>query len=617
MAYEPFSLDIETAGANDGYALEPWRYAQGKGYITSTAVCLPSDTVIQVYEPDRIVTVLEDLRGQEVWVHNGLFDVAWLLNYAPKSILNEIKWRDTMLGMKWLLNGQKAERRKFSYALDNIIDTFLKNLPDYEGFIALKKMDVKVGARFILENGEDYWPYRGRLDAQFTRELGKFVMSHMPDSMKEGFYIECECIVPLAESWLHGIRLDREKNEALKSKVKISKANIAKFIDKPQAMFTSPKQLNHYLFNELGLPVLDRTPKGAPSCGKETLMKLYYQTAKDPRLKAIIDFKNIATMESKFINGTDKCSEHNGSNHSHASPRLFGTITGRMTYSNKTLKKYFIGLAQHQIPREGPIKGQLQAEEGEYVVQFDANAQELRFIAQTAKEQNMIRSFNNGIDLHSDMASSIAGWAYEQMMKQYHGEKSSKEYIEAFNFRQAGKLTNLSCQYRIGASSLMGKFFSTYEILIDFRTAQYYLNMYKRQYPGVVEYWDTAIDFAKANGYAESISGRRFKINEWGRNSWMSESNAINHPIQGSGADHMELAVATMNREMPEVRLLTVMHDGIYWAIKNVEQAQQMHEVLNSINYAKIWNKEVYLEFPFDGEIGLNFKETKEFTYNA
>ena len=606
------SLDIETSGDKDGYALEPWRHKQGTGRIDSVAVCNPDHQVRQVFTPDNIIALIRMLDGKVVWVHNGLFDIAWMLNEVPKSLLNKVKWRDTMLGMKWLLNGQKAEKVRFSYSLDNLIVKFLSSHPQFDLFHEVKMMDVKPGDTTTLINNRPYWDVRGELDAIMTLELGKLIDRKMPDSVRIGFEIECGCIIPLAESWLKGIRLDREKNEVLKGRVKAAKTQIAKSIDMPEGMFTSPKQLGKYLFTDLKLPILERTPKGAPSCGKEVLMRLFYETNKDPRLKAILDFKNIATMQSKFLNGIDKCSSHNGENYSHASPRLFGTITGRMTYSNKTLKKYFIGLAQHQIPREGPIKSLLQADEDEWVVQFDAAAQELRFIGQIAHEQHIIDGFNEGKDLHADMASSIAGWAYETLVKKFHDGDT-----EAFNFRQAGKLTNLSCQYRIGAKALQGKFFSTYQIIVDWRTALHYLNMYKRQYPGVESYWDDAVAIAKERGYAESIGGRRFRLIEWGSKAWQTESNAINHPIQGSGADHMELAVKEMNDQLPEVRLLTVMHDGIYWAIKDKELIWKMNDVLNNIDYASIWNKEIFLPLPFDGEIGRNFKDTKEFTYDG
>lgn len=604
------SLDIETAGKADGYALEPWRYPDD-GWIESVAVCYDDGTVKQIEDMAELPSLLATLDGKDTWAHNGPFDVAWMLNYVPKSVINKIKWKDTLLAAKWLLNGQKLEKKqkygKFGLDLDNLISTFLKTHPQYERFHEIKSMDVAPG------DDPEYWLERGNLDAILTRDLGAFFYGKMDEGLKRGFDIECRCIVPIAESWVRGIRLNMPKIAELQTKVAVAQKNISAKLGIAPSVITSPKQLTAYLFTEKGYRPKVFTPKGAPSAGKEALMELYYENNQDPTLRAIMDFKNITTMKSKFLDGAEKCTKHNKHDYSHATPRLFGTVTGRMTYSNKTLRKYFIGLAQHQIPRQGPIKGVMSGDEDEYVVHFDAAAQELRFIGQIAHEKSIIRAFNEGMDLHSDMASDIAGWSYEKMMAEFHN-KESELYTEAYNFRQAGKLTNLSCQYRIGAPSLAKKFFTTYQIFIDQRTSYHYLNTYKRRYPGVVAYWDAAIKLAKEKGYAESIGGRRFRIHEFG---WQGESNAINHPIQGSGADHMEVAISIMNESVPEARLLTVMHDGIYWAIKNKDTAQDMHAVLNGIDFQEVWNKEIFLPLPFDGEIGTNFKDIKEFTYHA
>ena len=97
----------------------------------------------------------------------------------------------------------------------------------------------------------------------------------------------------------------------------------------------------------------------------------------------------------------------------------------------------------------------------------------------------------------------------------------------------------------------------------------------------------------------------------------MSESNAINHPIQGSGADHMEVAIAVMNETVSSARLLTVMHDGIYWQIPDEAVAHTMSDILNDIDFKSIWQKDIPIPLPFDGEVGKNFKYLKEFTYGG
>ena len=191
------------------------------------------------------------------------------------------------------------------------------------------------------------------------------------------------------------------------------------------------------------------------------------------------------------------------------------------------------------------------------LIAIDANSQELRWMGYQSGDSVLITNYRKGLDLHSTMTSTIYGRTYEEVVS---GNKNDDPII--VEERQSGKLLNLSCQYRIGAPSLANKFFETYEKDIDVGTARRYLSIYKRQYPGVVQYWDDAIALARKTGYAETVGGRRFKIDKF---DWTGESSAINLPVQGSGADHTYATIALINKHWPDMILVLQLHDGLYY----------------------------------------------------
>jgi len=211
------------------------------------------------------------------------------------------------------------------------------------------------------------------------------------------------------------------------------------------------------------------------------------------------------------------------------------------------------------------------------------------------------------------MGAFIAGEPYGSYMARYKAEEE-----DAVNFRYAGKLLNLSCQYRIGNKSLAAKFFSTYGIVVSDAKAAQYLSLYKRKYPGVVKYWDDAIRKAKLNGYAETIAGRRYIIDAWGgRNAWSSESSAINFPVQGFGGDHKVLAIAEIWENYPEALFMLDLHDGLWYGVPEdhgKELLLDMRDHLSNLPYGDIWNAEVPIPLLFDAQFGDSFGNIHEIT---
>ena len=628
MKMTHYVLDLETAPniqTDATYALEPYRVAQDLARVTSVAVYGPDGYKKQLDERnvsgsmEEFPALLASLAGKEVWAHRAVFDAAWSIATTNFDLVRAIKWRDSALLVKWLINGQVAEAQFFKYSLHNCVKRFVGEHPDKAEFLDLKQADVKPGENY------EYWLKRGIMDVEFTWLLVNNMWPKLAEEQRRGFLIEQGNIATVARGWLFGLHLDREQAMALWPKVKKLKGVLADKLKKPQAMFTSPKQLQSYLYKELGLPILFRNKptktnkEGSPKTNKDTLLVLrdrYKDTEYDQILKTILDFKQIATMESKFLKGIEQCTTYNQRPYGHASPSIFGTYTGRYTYAAKNFNKWPIGIASHQIPRTGPIRHMLTAPDGYDVAELDGAQQELRFIGQISGDHNLLHDFNHGLDPHSGMGAHVNGMPYEEFVRLYHEEDP-----EVTNVRYAGKLLNLSCQYRIGGKSLAFKFFTTYNLKISTQQAYRYLDLYKSRYSGVVDYWRNAILVAKTRGYAETIARRRYHIKFWSESySFKSEQSGINFPIQGSGGDHKNAAISILAVKFPEAIFPLDLHDGLWYYLPKEHSRElllDMQSALNKVNWSALWNADVHLPLPFDAKIGTSFGNVKELKHDA
>lgn len=610
-----YALDIETASLVNGkpYALEPYRLNQNLAEITSVSVY--GDRTITLHKHgigeesiENIGDLIKSLAGQKVVAHFAVFDVAWLIAEVGLDAVRRIVWQDTSLLAKWIYNGQRAEIPRKSYSLRDLVEEQLVGHELYDEFLSMKDENQEAGVNDV------YWLNRGKMDAHLTYDLYHRLMSLMPKSMLNQYNIEQRCIVPVANSWLVGIKLDIDGAKAIIPKIRRAKDKLSEVLGISEKVIASPKQLSKYLFTDLGIEPLNRTPTGSPKTSADDLKRLAMELQNPEHqeiIKRVLDFKQIKTLETKFINGIIDVNDYNLCDINHSSPRIFSTYTGRFTYSSKTeSSENRCGIATHQLPRKGPTRGLLKAPDGYVVGELDAAQQELRGMAIESLDENLIAGFNDGLDLHSGMAADIAHKPYQEFVSLYESGDAEME-----NYRYAGKLLNLSCQYRIGHSSLADKFFTTYGIVISKATASYYLSLYKNRYPGVREYWTKAINIGKDLGYAETIGGRRFYLTDWHTHRWATESSAINFRIQGFGGDHKEVAISHLFDKYPEAIFLLDLHDGLWYGLpenSSKELLLDMRDYISNLPYEDIWNKPVPIALPFDAKIGTTFGNVKD-----
>lgn len=638
MARDFYTLDLETKAVDplmvDHAGLEPWRLRQGKAIITSCDVYKPDGTVIQIVNKEpvefkrAIIELLESLSGEVVYAHNATFDVAWLIALLQPErcgpvpdVIRNISWRDSGLLVKWLINGQTAEFTRFSLSLANLVKTFLSDHPDAKDFLEMKAKGHRAG-----EN-EEYWLARGTADVKMTHALVSKMLPKVPASMVKGLMTEFECIVPIANSWITGFRIDTKQLDENEVYYREMKDRIASEIGVSPAMFSSPKQLGVYLFEKLALKPHSFTPSGNPGTSKEDLMWLEYKqrmvgnTDVADIIKKILEAKESATLYSKYVKTTYEALKHTGDGYIYSSPRIFGTYTGRMSYSNSTTSKDFetdekskwkTSIAMHQIPRKAKsVRAMLLAPEGYKIGELDAAGQESRLMAIRSGDSVMINIFKNDLNFHSMTGASIIGMEYDTFEENRKLEDGEGHYTEA---RQRGKLTNLACNFRIGGKALSEQAFVKYDVMIDIQTGNHLVKTFCTSYRGVPKYWDDVIYESRVSGYTEAFGGRRFKLTDWQSHRWGTESSALMVPIQGSGASMKEIAISELYRNFQDVTFALDLHDASFFYMKEEiadERFKQVETHLNKIDYEPYWGFKLPIPLPYDGGMGTSFADVK------
>jgi DNA polymerase I-like protein with 3'-5' exonuclease and polymerase domains len=623
-------LDLETMSISgslaDGFALEPWRVRKGQAFIDSLHFLSAEGEEVMIRRPNKhqLITFLNKIKGLEVWCHNTVFDVAWLIASIEENkhatvpdCIRDVRWRDSLLLAKWLLNGQKADRVHYSYSLANIVSDACRDMPGVEEFVAFKG-----GAPMTADSA--YWEKRGFLDCIWTQRVIEVMWPRLLPSQHCGFVIESACIPFVANSWLIGIDVNpdalrqfegeiHQENEQLVGEIR---SIIPSF---GLSVVSSPKQMQNLLFNQLNLPVQKTTDSGAASTDVETLKLLLFELKANGHshstlMEKIMSLKNNATFMSKYVKTAWEAMDRTGERCMYPVPQMFGTISGRFTYSNTTgYRGPKVSIAAHQMPRRkkaGDLaertRGYMIAPNDEYISEYDAAGQESRIMAMWSQDPVMIDIFQRNKNFHSMTASGVVGRAYEDFQADVDAEIS-----EAIEVRQMGKLANLSCNFRIGAPALSRQTFVKYDMVIPIPTSYQLINTFKRLYRGVPSYWQRAIEFARSSGYTTTAADRRYKIEDWSR-AWSAEQTAVSHPIQGTGADHKLIALATVSKKIPEAKFVLDLHDASFFVVPNQECHREIGRVLNSIEYGPAWcNVNCNVPLPFEGKFGKSFKDVK------
>ena len=308
----------------------------------------------------------------------------------------------------------------------------------------------------------------------------------------------------------------------------------------------STKQLQEILFDKLGLPVLQKTPKGAPSTNEEVLEELAYSHELP---KILVEHRGLSKLKSTY---TDKLPQmvNSQTGRVHTSYHQAVTATGRLSSSDPNLQNIPIRNEEGRRIRQAFI-----AREGYSIVAADYSQIELRIMAHLSGDQGLINAFSQGKDIHRSTAAEIFGVSLDEVTSE------QRRNAKAINF---GLIYGMSA---FGLSRQLG---------ISRPDAQKYMDLYFQRYPGVQQFMTDIREKAKAQGYVETLFGRRLYLPDINSSNAMrrkgAERVAINAPMQGTAADIIKRAMIKLDeliRHDPDIEMIMQVHDELVFEVRS------------------------------------------------
>lgn len=311
----------------------------------------------------------------------------------------------------------------------------------------------------------------------------------------------------------------------------------------------SPKQIGDIFFNKLGLPVVKKTPSGAPSTDEEVLEKL----AEDFPLPAkILEHRGLSKLKSTY---TDKLGQlahpRSGRVHTHYAQAV--AVTGRLSSNEPNLQNIPIRTPEGRRVREAFV-----APAGSQIVSCDYSQIELRIMAHISGDEALLRAFTEGLDVHRATAAEVFGVPPEQVSSE------QRRYAKVINFGLIYGMSSFGLARNLG---------------IDNAAAKSYIDRYFARYPGVKAYMDDTRQSAKDRGYVETVFGRRLYLPEIkspnGPRRGAAERAAINAPMQGTAADLIKLSMVkiqdVLDAEKRATKMIMQVHDELVFEVPDAE----------------------------------------------
>ena len=575
MKQEIVAFDTETEGLN---ALETdivgisFSWQKGIGYYlpikNNKSVHEKSFEILRpFFESTEIIKV----------GHNIKFDIQVLHKYNVK-VSSPIY--DTMVA-HYLINPDMRHN------LDTLSESYLNYSPISIESLIGKKGKNQISMRDVsIDKITDY----ASEDADITLQLKSIFDKEIEvNNLSKIFYdIEIPMINVLSEMETEGIKIDTSYLEKLDKEFEEDLEKLKKEIFKKSGEefnLNSPKQLGEILFDKLKLVSKPKKTKtGQYSTSEEVLSSL----ANDHKIiEDILEWRSLDKLQNTYVKSLPN-EVSSLTNRVHSSFNQTVTTTGRLSSNNPNLQNIPIRTANGQKIRRAFIpRG------SDYILMAaDYSQIELRVIASMSNEKNMIDAFVNNQDIHTMTASKIYNVDPENVTREQRGNAKTVNFgiiygVSAFGLSQQTDLNR-----------------SESKVMID----NYFLN-----YPGLKKYMSDQIDFARNNGYVETIMGRRrYLQNINSQNNMLrssSERNAINAPIQGSAADIIKIAMININSELKKQslksKMLLQVHDELVFDVHKSEKDQIKDIVKTTMESA------VKLKVPLkiDLEFGKNWLE--------
>jgi DNA polymerase-1 len=312
---------------------------------------------------------------------------------------------------------------------------------------------------------------------------------------------------------------------------------------------SSPKQLGAILFEKLELPVIKKTPKGAPSTAEEVLQELALDYDL-PRL--LIEHRGLSKLKSTYTDKLPKMVKP-ATGRVHTSYHQAVTATGRLSSSDPNLQNIPIRNDEGRRIRKAFV-----AQPGHKIVAADYSQIELRIMAHLSGDESLQNAFATGQDIHRATAAEI----FDEDLESVTDEQ-----------RRNAKAVNFGLIYGMSAFGLAK------QLNVGRYQAQDYIDLYFARYPGVQAYMDNTRTAAAEQGYVETLKGRRLYLPEINSRNGMrrqaAERTAINAPMQGTAADIIKQAMISVDQwlrdEQLSARVIMQVHDELVLEVPETE----------------------------------------------
>ncbi len=311
----------------------------------------------------------------------------------------------------------------------------------------------------------------------------------------------------------------------------------------------SPKQLGVILFEQQKLPVIKKTPTGAPSTAEEVLQELALDY---PLPRVLMEYRGLAKLKSTY---TDKLPQmiNPRTGRIHTSYHQAVAATGRLSSSDPNLQNIPIRTEEGRRIRQAFV-----APKGYKILAADYSQIELRIMAHLSEDKGLLSAFEQGLDVHRATAAEVFGVALEQVTPE---------------MRRSAKAINFGLIYGMSAFGLAK------QLHLGRNEAQQYIDRYFERYPGVLGYMNRIRSQAHEQGYVETLMGRRLylpEINARNKNLQLAaERTAINAPMQGTAADIIKTAMIAVDAWLADTgidaKIIMQVHDELVLEVAEAE----------------------------------------------
>ena len=408
-------------------------------------------------------------------------------------------------------------------------------------------------------------PYAAE-DADITLRLHNVLWNKVEETGSELKSVLTDIEVPLisvlCDMEQYGVRIDanllgKQSQEITEKLAELEKK--AFDIAGEEFNLSSTKQLQRIFFEKLQLPVIKKTPKGAPSTAEEVLHELAHDY---PLPDVILQHRSLSKLKSTY---TDKLPKmiNPDTGRVHTSYQQAVAATGRLSSTDPNLQNIPIRTAEGRRVRQAFVP-----EDGYKIVAIDYSQIELRIMAHLSQDKSLLNAFAEGLDIHRATAAEVFGCKTEEVTDEQ---------------RRQAKAVNFGLIYGMSAFGLAR------QLGIARNDAQHYMDKYFERFPGVVKYMEDTRQQAKEQGYVKTLFGRRLPLPDIkasnGARRKGAERAAINAPMQGTAADIIKKAMLQVadwidtNNCKDDVRMLMQVHDELVFEIKEAKLDDYIKEL--------------------------------------